>query len=74
MSDLLDQAKALYPEAFGLVAPAEPESYIANAQFHLDWVRKTINDGLTGVNDYELKASLLQDLDAADLNLRKALM
>lgn len=50
------------------------DAYIANAQFHLDWVRKTINDGLTGVNDYELKESLLQDLDSADLNLRKALL
>jgi hypothetical protein len=48
------------------------EAYIANAQFHLDLLRSTVHDALTGHNDAFLKTSLLQDIDAIDTNLRKA--
>jgi hypothetical protein len=51
-----------------------PDSYVHNALFHLNLVRSTIHDGLTGRNDTMLKVSLLWDLDEAERNLRKALM
>lgn len=50
-----------------------PDAYVDNALVHLDMLRSTIHDGLTGRNDVMLKVSLLYDLDEAERNLRKAL-
>lgn len=52
----------------------EMDAHIANAQFHLDMLRATIDDGLVGPSDLFLKVSLLQDLEAAQDSLRKALV
>lgn len=49
-------------------------AYIVNAQIDLERLRSTIHDGLTGRNDLYLKVSLLQDLDAAEANLQRALI
>lgn len=48
------------------------EAYIDNALHHLDLLRSTIHDGLTGKNDLYLKVSLLSDLDAAEASLQRA--
>ena len=50
-----------------------PEPYISNARFHLDELRRTVQDGLIGPNDDCLRDSLLEDINAIDFNLRKAL-
>ncbi len=52
---------------------ASSRAYVDNALFHLDVLRSTIHDGLSGKNDLMLKVSLLYDLDEAERNLRKAL-
>lgn len=52
---------------------AHPAAYVHNALFHLNLVRSTTRDGLTGRNDAMLKESLLWDLDEAERNLRKLL-
>lgn len=51
-----------------------PKAYVHNALFHLNLLRSTIHDGLTGSSDLHLKVSLLYDLDDAEENLRKALL
>lgn len=48
--------------------------YLHNSLFHLELLRSTIHDGLTNGSDFFLKASLLDDLDAAEFNLQKALL
>lgn len=50
----------------------EIAALISNALFHLDILRSTIHDGLTGKNDLFLKVSLLNDLDAVQSSLQKA--
>ena len=52
----------------------DAKAYIADAQFHLRILRSTIHDGLTGKNDLYLKLTLLDDLDAAEAALGKALL
>jgi hypothetical protein len=47
--------------------------YILNALHDLEILRSTVHDGLTGQNDLFLKSSLIQDIDAVESNLRKAL-
>lgn len=49
-------------------------AYVHNALFHLNLLRSTIYDGLTGANDVELRKSLCIDLDEAEHNLLKALL
>ena len=51
----------------------EAQAYVRNALYYLDALRSTVHDGLTGRNDLFLKMSLLQDIDASEANLRKAL-
>ena len=51
----------------------EMEALVQNARRHLKEASQTVGDYLSGVNDDHARLSILQDLDAADDNLRKAL-
>jgi hypothetical protein len=50
----------------------EKTAHLLNALENLTLLRSTINDGLTGKNDLYLKISLLQDVEAVEVSLRKA--
>lgn len=52
---------------------ANANAYVVNALFHLRELRSLIHDGLTGKSDIFLKVSMLQDVDAIETNLVKAL-
>lgn len=57
------------------IAPEPPkDAYIANARHSLDELRSLVHDGFSSPNDLFLKVSLLQEIDAIDTNLRKALI
>ena len=53
---------------------SEARALVMNAQQHLDLLRSTIHDGLTNQSDLFLKVSLLQDLEAVDQSLSRALL
>jgi hypothetical protein len=52
----------------------ESSAYVRNARHELAELRSTVNDILTGANDVYAKTSMLTIIDAADENLRKALL
>lgn len=56
-----------------LIEATDIDPYIFNALCHVNAVRSTVHDGLTGRNDSFLKESLLLDIDAIEHNLKAAL-
>lgn len=56
-----------------LAEKQERDAWIGNAQFHLDRLRATIQDGLTNPSDIFLRVSLMDDLESVEDSLRRVL-